>query len=172
MTALRVSRDVARQARPPLRATALTVFLGVLLVVMAAYTQQAMGMQWRTAAGRIGPGFFPRIVGFSAIVLCIVAAVQSLRPAEDDDADEDAPLGYHPWMLLKFVGAGLVFILLMVPLGAIVASAAFLLVTLTLLDRDHPKRNIAIAVLLPVGLYLLFQVALNAGLPSGILPIR
>jgi hypothetical protein len=41
-----------------------------------------------------------------------------------------------------------------------------------LLDRDHPKRTIAIGVLLPIGLYLLFQVALNAGLPSGILPIR
>jgi putative tricarboxylic transport membrane protein len=134
-------------------------------------------MQWRTAAGRIGPGFFPRIVGFTAIVLCVVAAVQSLRPAADDATDAgddtaDAPLGHHPRTLLQFTGAGLVFVLVLVPLGAIVAAALFLLVTLTLLDRDHPKRNIAVTVLLPAGLYLLFQVALNAGLPSGILPIR
>lgn len=34
-------------------------FLGVLLLVFAVYTEMAMGMQWRTVAGRIGPGFFP-----------------------------------------------------------------------------------------------------------------
>lgn len=170
MTALPADREITRPARPPLRAGGLTVFLGVVIVVMAVYTQLAMGMQWRTAAGRIGPGFFPRIVGCTTILLCIVAAARSLRPAENDD--QDAPLGHHPGTLLKFTGAGVVFVLVLVPLGAIVASAIFLMVTLTLLDRGHLKRNIAIAVVLPVGLYLLFQVALNAGLPSGILPVR
>jgi hypothetical protein len=159
-------------SRPALRPRGLTVFLGVLVVVMAVYTQLAMEMQWRTAAGRIGPGFFPRIVGFTAIGLCIVAAIRSLRPAEADDADQDALLGRHPRALLQFTGAGLVFVLVLVPLGAIVASALFLLVTLTLLDRARPVRTIAVSVLLPVGLYLLFQVALDAGLPSGILPVR
>ena len=38
-------------------------FLGVLLLVFAVYTELAMGMEWRTQAGRIGPGFFPRILG-------------------------------------------------------------------------------------------------------------
>lgn len=158
----------------PLRAGGLTVFLGVLVVVMAGYTAMAMDLQWRTAAGRIGPGFFPRIVGITAIVLLVVAAVRSLRPAETDDEEEEdgSPLGRHPRMLLQFTGAGLVFVLVLVPLGAIVASAIFLLVTLALLDRQRPRRTIAVAVLLPVGLYLLFQTALDAGLPSGILPLR
>lgn len=159
-------------SRPPLRATGLTVFLGVLLVIMAIYTQLAMQMQWRTPAGRIGAGFFPRIVGFCAMALCVVAAVRSLRPGEtDEESDDDAAHGHHPWTLLVFAGAGFVLLLLLIPLGAIVASAVFLLATLWLLDRGHVKRHLAIAVLLPVGLYLLLQVALNAGLPSGILPI-
>lgn len=171
MTTFPAGREVTRPARPPLRAGALTVFLGVVIVVMAVYTQLAMGMQWRTPAGRIGPGFFPRIVGLATILLCVIAAIQSLRPAEDDD-DETAQLGHHPATLLRFTGAGVVFVLVLVPLGAIVASALFLLVTLSMLDRGHLKRNIAVAVLLPVGVYLLFQVLLNAGLPSGILPVR
>ncbi|MCI2416893.1 tripartite tricarboxylate transporter TctB family protein [Saccharopolyspora sp. K220] len=152
--------------KPALRATALTVFLGVLLVVMAGYTLMAMEMQWRTAAGRIGPGFFPRIIGFAAIALCVIAAVQSLRPGKEDDATS----ARHPKVLLVFVGAGVVFLLALLPLGAVVASAIFLLATLSLLDQGHLIRNIVIAVLLPVGLYLLFDVALNAGLPSGVLP--
>jgi putative tricarboxylic transport membrane protein len=159
-------------SRPPLRATGLTVFLGILFVTMAGYTQMAMEMQWRTPAGRIGAGFFPRIVGFSAMALCVLAAVQSLRPRrKNEDEDQAAPEGHHSWPLLVFAGAGFLFFVVLIPLGAIVASAVFLLATLWLLDRGHVKRHLAIAVLLPVGLYLLFQVALNAGLPSGILPI-
>lgn len=149
------------------RASGLTVFLGVLAVVMAFYTQQAMGMQWRTAAGRIGPGFFPRLVGLAALALCVVAAIRSLRPTDGADA-----AARYPKALLRFTGASLVFVLALEPLGAIVASALFLLVTLTQLDRTRPIRTAAIAVLLPIGLYLLFQVGLNAGLPSGILPVR
>lgn len=34
-------------------------FLGIVLLAFAFYTEQAMGMEWRTVAGRIGPGFFP-----------------------------------------------------------------------------------------------------------------
>lgn len=155
-----------------LKPNGLTVFLGVLIVVMAAYTQLAMGMEWRTQAGRIGPGFFPRIVGLATIACCVVAAVQSLRPATEEDEQDDVPLGRHPKAMLQFTGAAVVFLLLLVPLGAIVAAAAFLLVTLTLLDRGHLVRNVAISVLLPAGMYLLFQVGLNAGLPSGVLPLR
>jgi putative tricarboxylic transport membrane protein len=169
-----VTRPLAgrdRHSRPAVRATALTIFLGILLVTMVVYTTMAMEMQWRTAAGRIGPGFFPRIIGFGAIALCIVAAIQSLRPRKSDEADA-ASQARHPRALLVLTGAGVIFLLMLVPLGAIVASAVFLLATLWYLDRGgHIKRYLAVAVLLPVVLYLLFQVALNAGLPSGILPI-
>jgi putative tricarboxylic transport membrane protein len=136
---------------------------------MVVYTGMAMEMEWRTAAGRIGPGFFPRIIGFAAIALCIMVAVRSLRPHERKEGDPD-PQGRHPRALLVFTGAGVIFLLVLIPLGAIVASAIFLLATLWYLNPGHVKRNLAIAVLLPVALYLLFQVALNAGLPSGILP--
>ena len=152
----------------------LTVFLGVLVVIMALYTQMAMGMQWETKAGRIGPGYFPRIVGVAALALCALATVQSLRPSadaqdEDDEDDEENRLGHHHRTLLVVILAALGFVVVLLPLGAIVASGLFLLGTLWFLDRRHPKRNLAIAALLPLGLYLLFQVALNAGLPKGIL---
>lgn len=175
MTEVSAGRQPSRPAapQPPLRATGLTVFLGVLVVIMAIYTQMAMEMQWQTKAGRIGPGYFPRIVGVATVALCVLAAVRSLRPNTDAqyEEDEENPLGHHPRALLVLILAALGFVVVLLPLGAIVASGVFLLGTLWFLDRRHPKRNVAIAVLFPLCLYLLLQVALNAGLPKGILPM-
>ena len=56
-----------------------TVFFALLVVVLAGYLQMALGMEWRTAAGRIGPGFFPRVIGVLGLVLALVALVRSLR---------------------------------------------------------------------------------------------
>jgi putative tricarboxylic transport membrane protein len=51
----------------------------------------------------------------------------------------------------------------------VIASVALLLGTLMLLDRGHPVVNVAVATLLPLGLYLLFERLLDADLPSGLL---
>jgi putative tricarboxylic transport membrane protein len=147
------------------------VFFGILLVVFAVYFQLALGMEWRTAAGRIGPGFFPRIIGGAGFVLALVALVSSLRRADlPDEADTD-DLGRHPWTLAIVVGASAALAAAYTVLGAIVAGALFLLGCLWLLNREHPVLNAVLGVGLATGLYLLFQTLLNAGLPAGVLPI-
>jgi putative tricarboxylic transport membrane protein len=154
-------------------------FLGVLLVVFAVYTEMAMGMEWRTHAGRIGPGFFPRILGFTAIAVTIAAAVREIlsRPksktvtqAEAADEAAESDLGRHPLALVAFIAAAAVFVALFGVLGAALAGVLFLGVTLWFLDPEHHIRAVIIAVAVPVLLYLAFQIGLNAGLPQGILP--
>jgi putative tricarboxylic transport membrane protein len=152
-------------------------FLGVLLLVFAIYTEMAMGMEWRTQAGRIGPGFFPRILGFTAIAVTIAAGVREImsRPASVDavEAAEEAAepdLGRHPLALVAFVAAAAVFVALFGVLGAALAGVLFLGVTLWFLDPEHHVRAVIIAIAVPVVLYLAFQTGLNAGLPQGILP--
>ena len=171
--ATRVGR---RNSRRP---TGRTLFLGVLLLVMAGYTLMAFGLEYETTAGRIGPGFFPRIIGILSLAILLWALVRSLRPGAVDDEDEvggeaetgDADLGRHPIPLLLVLAAAFVLLLVFfIPLGAIISSALFLLVVLFLLNRQQPVVNVAIAVLLPVLVYLLFQSFLNAGLPAGLLP--
>lgn len=169
------------------RVTSLTLFLAGLGLVLAGYAALALGLEWRTAAGRIGPGFFPRIVGVSGVVLCIVCAIRSMRvPAATSEADArtatetDAEtstetlghpdLGRHPGVLLLVAAAMILLFVLLEPLGAIVAGAVFLLVTLWVLDRGHPVLNVVLSIAVPVGLYLLFDTLLNAGLPAGLLP--
>jgi putative tricarboxylic transport membrane protein len=57
-----------------------------------------------------------------------------------------------------------------VVLGAVVASALFLFGCLWLLGRPRPVLHAAISVGLAVGLYVLFETLLGAGLPEGVLP--
>lgn len=155
-------------------------FLGVLLIAFAVYTEMAMGMEWRTAAGRIGPGFFPRILGVTAIVLIVVAAVREILSRPDDEsiseteaAEEAAEpdLGRHPLALLAFIAAAALFVALLGVLGAALAGVLFLGVTLWFLDRQHHIRAVIIAVAVPVLLYLALQTGLDVGLPQGILPL-
>lgn len=154
-----------------------TVFLGLILVVLAVYTEMAFGLEWRTAAGRIGPGFFPRIVGFLGLAVTLWSLAVAVRSPESADEvvpleDEvgDADLGKHPRLLAIMVVAAAAFVFTLVLLGAIVSSALFLFLMLWLLNRNHLVLNIVISIALPLGLYLLFQSLLNAGLPNGILP--
>jgi hypothetical protein len=146
------------------------LFFGILLVVLAVYFQLALGMEWRTAAGRIGPGFFPRIIGGIGVVLTLFALARSLRRAEPD-TDVDGPdLGRHPRTMVIVVVASAALAAVFTVLGALVAGALFLLGCLWLLNREHRVLNAVLAVGLAAGLYLLFQTLLNAGLPAGVLP--
>ena len=61
------------------RPTGRSLFLAVLLVVLAVYTEMAFELEWRTAAGRIGPGFFPRIIGILSLILWSLVLIISVK---------------------------------------------------------------------------------------------
>lgn len=173
-TDLRPQRSESASNR---RVTARTIFFGVLLMVLVGYTKMAFDLEWTTAAGRIGPGFFPRIIGILGALVCLGALLNSLRPGVgDDDVVEDevelgeGDLGRHPVPLLLTVVACGVLLVAFVPLGAIISGALFMLAVLALLNPGHWRLNAVLSVAIPLGLYLLFQTALNAGLPEGVLP--
>ncbi|GAA1282904.1 hypothetical protein GCM10009609_54430 [Pseudonocardia aurantiaca] len=195
------ARPAARPARFRARVGLRTVFFGLLVVVLAGYLQLALGMEWRTAAGRIGPGFFPRVIGVLGLVLALVAVVRSMRaepeavgdlpgeesgdlpgeesgdlPGEESgdlpgEESGEADLGRHPGTLAIVVAASAAFAATFVLLGAVIAGAAFLFGCLWLLNRPRPALNTALSLGIAVGLYLLFETLLDAGLPAGVLPL-
>lgn len=157
--------------------TGRTVFFAVVLAVLVGYVFMAFDLEWRTQAGRIGPGFFPRIIGGMGVVITLGALLQSLRPGVGDEEEgfeeEDmgeADLGKHPLPVVLTVAASAVFLLTLNPLGAIISGALFLFAMLWLLNRGRWLTNTIISIAVPLALYLLFQTALNAGLPGGLLP--
>jgi putative tricarboxylic transport membrane protein len=141
-------------------------WLAAIALVAAVYTWMAFGMEWETAAGRIGPGFFPRIIGGLTVALCVVAiarCVRERRPAE-------AEAGPHG-RLVALTALGLLgYLLLFEYIGAALASVVFMLFLLSAINRGRTVANVVLAVLLPAALYLLFEIVLGAGLPPGPLP--
>ena len=177
MTSSTVSSSARTTRRLPGWVRPKVVFLLLLLAALAVYTEMGFALEWRTAAGRIGPGFFPRIVGCLGLALTLVALVQTLRaPADQDETVEledeagEADLGQHPRLLVVFLAAAIFLVATLLTLGAIIASAVFMLAVLTLLNRGRHVFNVLLSVLLPLALYLLLQTGLNSGLPEGILP--
>lgn len=164
------------QTRRQWRPTHRTAFFGVVLVIFLAYTEMAFQLDWITPGDRIGAGFFPRIVGSLAVLITLFAVVDSLRREAEEDSgfDEDesgeGDLGHHPLALLIAIVASAVFLFTLTSLGAIISSAVFMFGLLSYLNRGRWLMNVALSVLVPLGMYLLFQTALNAGLPSGLLP--
>lgn len=160
------------------RPTVRTAFFVVLLVIFGFYTEMAFELDWDTAAGRIGPGFFPRIIGLLGLLFTAIALAGSLRGgadvdegmlAGDDDEMGEGDLGRHPVALLLLVVGAAAYVFFLTVLGAVVASIAFLAAVLWWLNPRHHVTNALVSLLLPVGMYLLFQTLLNAGLPVGVL---
>jgi putative tricarboxylic transport membrane protein len=183
----KADRDVpVRADQPDGERTGLPVtrllFVLVLTVVAASYTVMAFDLEWRLRNGQIGPGFFPRIVGSVTVVCCLVVIVRvlllggsgSASSASPADADEEAELGIEgdgrtdAWMTTVAVGCmGLCYVVFE-PLGALLASVLFMALLLSVVNRGRHLQNALVSILVPVGLYLLFEVLLDSGLPPGL----
>ncbi|GAA3730409.1 hypothetical protein HDA32_005975 [Spinactinospora alkalitolerans] len=158
----------AAGARP--RVSGATVFYLVLALVLGAYTVMAFGMEWRTAAGRVGPGFFPRVLGLLGLAICLLAAVGSALPKTAARTPAEAERR-HPWTVVAVCLALAAFVTVLVPVGAVVTGSLFLIAVLMLCDRGHPVRAVVLGAVFPAALYAVFVLWLNAPLPSGLLPL-
>jgi hypothetical protein len=172
------ARHETEEAQRGRRPTGRTIFLGIVLVILIGYVKMAFDLEWTTQAGRIGPGFFPRVIGILGLVITLGALVNSVRSGMDDEDDEgyvedemgEGDLGRHPVPVLLTVVAGAVLLVTLIPLGAIIASFIFLFAMLAFLNPGKWVLNATVSLIVPLTLYLLFQTALNAGLPEGLLP--
>jgi putative tricarboxylic transport membrane protein len=125
-------------------------FFAVLLAGAVYYSYVAFtDFNFMTRTGRLGPGFFPRVIGVSAIVVILWAMIDELRVRHEPEGDASA------WK------------------DVFLATVIFLGVTLTILNPGHAVKNGAIALLVPGGVYLLFDRLLNANMPPALfnLPI-
>jgi putative tricarboxylic transport membrane protein len=156
-------------------------FLVALTLLAVAYTVMAFGMEWRDDSGQIGPGFFPRMVGLATVAGCLVAIARAAfgaapGPAVDADGepevDAKAVGGTQALATTFAVGLMVLFYLIFDPLGALLSSVVFLGLMLSLVNRGHHLQNAILTVGVPVTLYVLFEVLLDAGLPPGlVLPL-
>jgi putative tricarboxylic transport membrane protein len=139
-------------------------FTAAILCVAVLYTYWAFAeLSFLSSAGRLGPGFFPRIIGLLLIVACLLTLAGDVRKREGG-----ALSSY--WRITVLVAAlSGAFILVLNVLGGPLAMALYMLATLSVLNRGRMLQNVAVSIGLPIALFLLFDVWLNASMPQGIL---
>jgi hypothetical protein len=136
--------------------------LGVLLFA-GLYGYFAFAeLSWLSSAGRIGPAFFPRLIGVALAALSAWSLVTDWRAPGERIADEWRAAA----LLALFSG---LFVAALDVLGGLASMIAFMAAALAVFNRGRWLQNALLALLLPAGLYLLFKVWLNAGVPRGIL---
>ncbi len=142
-------------------------FLLAILFASGFYTYMAFeDLHFLSATGRLGPGFFPRIIGLALIACCVASLWRDLRLMRGDETD--SPFWGIVGVMAVLSGT-LVFLFNI--LGGTLAMVVFLLVSLSILNRGHPVQNVAVSIVLPVGIYFLFDVWLNAAMPEGIVSL-
>jgi putative tricarboxylic transport membrane protein len=136
-------------------------FTAAILCLAVFYTYWAFAdLSFLSSTGRLGPGFFPRIVGLLLIVTCVLTLAGDLKERHGDGALSSF------WGITVVVAAlsGLLVLLLEI-LGGALAMVVYMLATLSVLNRGRTLQNVAISIGLPVALFLLFDVWLNASMP-------
>lgn len=142
-------------------------FLIVLLAASIFYAYIAFAdLSFLTRSGRLGPGFFPRLVGSAMVVLALWALLDALRDRRDGDATAGT------WGdVVKLMALGLGYAVLLRLLGGFPATLIYLGVALVLLNPGKHLQNAILTVTIPAGIYLLFDRLLNASMPPALLDL-
>lgn len=136
------------------------VLLGGIFYTYIAFTD----LSFLSRTGRLGPGFFPRIVGSLIVVLAILSIASEVRQRSADDF-----AGGYAGVVMLVMALALGYVASLSILGGILSTFVFLIVTLSLLNRGRWLQNLIVSLVLPACIYLLFDVLLNAAMPEGIL---
>ena len=135
---------------------------------------------WQTSQIRVapiystvGPRAIPYIVGAGLVLTGLWLAIEALTGrsaasgAESEDVDLSLPTDWRCLGLLAL--ALLAYLLLIERAGFVVASAVLFVMAAYAMGSRRYARDVVIAVLLALGLYLLFNRGLGLDLPPGVL---
>jgi putative tricarboxylic transport membrane protein len=142
-------------------------FLLAILFLAGFYTYIAFGeLSYLSSAGRLGPGFMPRIIGASLVAMCALSLYADMKHLPPGQAVSP---GWRSAAVLALLSG--VFVALLELLGGLLSMMVFMAAALWILNRGRPLQNALIAILLPLGTYVVFAVWLRASMPRGMLPL-
>jgi putative tricarboxylic transport membrane protein len=142
-------------------------FLLAILFLAACYTYIAFAeLSYLSSAGRLGPGFMPRIIGVSLVAMCVLSLYADMKHLPSGQAVSPAWRSAAVLALLSGV-----FVALLELLGGLLSMMVFMAAALWIFNRGRLLQNAIVAVLLPLGTYVVFTVWLRASMPGGMLPL-
>lgn len=146
----------------------------VLLAVGVAALLATFAISERTGGLSVsGPRFVPLIVSIALIGLSVAFLVRTTIAPDEElarlaAAEEAATHWPTPALLL---GLLVVYVLLLEPLGYIVATVVFFPAAARVIGSEAPLRDLAVGAVLGFGLYYGFTQFLGVPLPAGLLPL-
>ena len=144
-----------------------------LLVSSLAFTIYGLStLDLLDSLGRPGPGYFPLMIGVALVVCTAINSVKTfkeraLMAASDKEIEEER----YVKDTVVVVALITLFLVTLNILGSILSMILFLGLFLSYFNKGKLKFNIIYGLLLPIGVHVLFDVLLRAGLPKGILGI-
>jgi putative tricarboxylic transport membrane protein len=137
---------------------------GILLLAFAGYIFVNSLSLGYVAGGIPGAGFLPLWAGVILAISAVTILVKSWRKPLA------GPLVASPsllWRTLVF-GLGMVAMVFLMPtLGMVLTLALFMLLAVPFLGARHPLKIAAAVILVPLFVYVLFQLILKVPLPAG-----
>lgn len=134
------------------------LLLGAGIAVLVAATAIRSQDGWSA----VGPRFLPLIAGLALIVLSIAFL---LRPGEEPA--HDVELATPAAVLVALVA----YVLLLEPVGYVVATTVFFPLVARVLGSRSPLRDALIGLGLGLAVFVLFTEFLGVDLPAGLTPI-
>ena len=140
-------------------------FLLAILFLAGCYTYIAFAeLSYLSSAGRLGPGFMPRIYGVALVAMCAFSLYADMK---DGSAAETLSPGWRSAGVLALLTGVLVGLLELA--GGLVSMIVFMAASLWFFNRGRVLQNALIAILLPLAIYAVFSVWLRASMPRGLL---
>ena len=145
-------------------ARALRILGAVSALAALAYLFEAFRLP-RGMLDRPGAGIYPLLVG--ALWLGVSVALLLRPPVAAGEGPVDIPRGRDLLRVGSVVLAAAAYILLLLPLGYVVAGALLTLVTLRVLGLTAWRRLLVVSAVVAFGSYALFDLVLGVPLPTG-----
>ena len=132
---------------------------GIFVVIGGAFVVGSLSYELGTPL-RMGPGYFPLLVGVIVVALGLAIVLKGLI------AGEVTAFGAVPWRAVAAIVAALLFFGFTVDgLGFVPASAVTALLTTLASSRVRPLRAVLVAIGLTVASTLIFVVGLQLRIP-------
>ncbi|MET9273120.1 tripartite tricarboxylate transporter TctB family protein [Kribbella sp. NPDC003557] len=166
MTATEESVDAARTSDVEVEASRRVRIIAavVLIVLSTTFLVGVFGIRSPKGLDPAGPRFFPLLVTVAWLVLSIAYLVEGLRSPRTSRASDRS--WFEP---LAVSGLLVLYALLVVPLGYVIATALLFFAAARVLGSRQLVRDIVVAVVLAVVVYIAFTQFLDISLPGGVL---
>ena len=142
---------------------------GIITLIFAAAVME--GSRRMPPSNTFGPGagFMPFWLGLLMATFSILLIVNATRQPVKSGGPSPFPTGRPVLSILETLGGLAAFILLIESLGFLLSTALLTAFLLRVVEGERWFTTAAVAVANAIGLYIVFQVLLGAGLPKNFL---